>query len=969
EGGIDDVRIYPRSLSAPEIRALFLSGWQPASLAESGPDVASTGWHVQTPKWLEGSYRIEARGWDSDGHTSPPRSTAQTWSGEADTLAPRVSLVRSPSGNGFRYTTTAEDYNLTGEGLVTPCPGRTTTVSTNFQSPWYVAAYPASPRLYRLVADCVLPTQAANETATACDTFGNCATVDVTVAASAGLPAEVEAALSESSDTIESEALGGDGAVAFMRPALAFFPSVLTTTHLYPPAVVDVTGLVTGTRVIKDVAVSVGGASGQAILAAATRKAMTTTWRFPWPLGQNTLPDGVQYTAVATGTRATGGKPVVEKAQLLVDVAPPGAVELALQSGTSPSGGGGQPLAPGDTVRTAVPELVLTWQAASDGSGVAGYEARWHAESGGVTTLSARSVGPDELLEDRYNAGEAQKLTVDLASRDRYGNVRWQKVAPVYADSPLTPDYIALGKDPYEGWQESGCTLLGTDRRMERQLLGGRPAQRLYATWDRAALRLAWTGASWSIDGDLFVYLDTMPGGTDSLYDPGGAAAGGVQTSNQAMEADYLVWVQDAHTATLLRWDGGAWVAEAELSEELYRFDPGREGGQTDLYLPFDLMGLTSASSLGLLAIAGEERSMGQGLQWWATLPQFNPVNSSRVNRMLSFAPADAELMFTQAYRWPALGDGVCPNGSDDSQPGARFGDVDPQITIESDPPGVGLSGLGRRLFWVSPAVLSGAAGPEQAGLHFADPAHPPLDAGQTIHYTVRYRNDGTEPHQGVWLALTGHGVELSSSVLDLGDVPPGTEAAATFQAKVTESGFEGARSAVTALIYDAAHPAGDPLEWLWSAHQVDQGPPEAVSITSLGPTVGPGKASLAGFAHDESGVRSVEVEIQGPNETETITCLVERPAEGRWGCPWDFDGAADGATFSLRVRATDTLGHTSDWSSPQTVRVDARPPVLQMSSPLRTDVMRGGENLFGSALDDSGIAGVRICVDEECER
>ena len=109
----------------------------------------------------------------------------QTWSGEADTLAPRVTLVRTPSGAGYRYTTTAEDYNLTGAGLVTPCPSGTLTVTTNFESPWYVAAYPASPRLYRLVQECSLASQAASEQATACDTFGNCATAGATVAASA----------------------------------------------------------------------------------------------------------------------------------------------------------------------------------------------------------------------------------------------------------------------------------------------------------------------------------------------------------------------------------------------------------------------------------------------------------------------------------------------------------------------------------------------------------------------------------------------------------------------------------------------------------------------------------------------------------------------------------------------------------------------------------------------------------------
>ena len=162
-GRVDDLRMYPRALSAAEIQALYLGGWQPASLGQSGTSVSSTTWQMPMPQSLEGSYRIEARGWDSDGHTSPPRNPVQSWSGEADTLAPRVTLARTASGTGYRYTTTAEDYNLTGAGLVTPCPTGTITVTTNFQSPWYVAANPTTPRLYRLVQDCTLAASAASE--------------------------------------------------------------------------------------------------------------------------------------------------------------------------------------------------------------------------------------------------------------------------------------------------------------------------------------------------------------------------------------------------------------------------------------------------------------------------------------------------------------------------------------------------------------------------------------------------------------------------------------------------------------------------------------------------------------------------------------------------------------------------------------------------------------------------------------
>ncbi len=549
-----------------------------------------------------------------------------------------------------------------------------------------------------------------------------------------------------------------------------------------------------------------------------------------------------------------------------------------------------------------------------------------------------------------------------------WATARWQEAGPVYADSPLTPDYIALDENPYEGWQESGCSLLGADRRADRRAAGDH-SQRLYATWDQAALRLAWTGTTWSGDGDLFVYLDTGPDGTSSLYNPAGATEGGLALSNSAMGADVLVWVQDAHTATLLRWDGGAWTPAATLSAQQFRFDPGREGGQTDLYLPFDLIGFSAGSSLGLVAVAAEEPVTGQELRLWAALPQFNPVDSPRVNRMLGFVPPGAALTLSHAYRWDAAGDGVCPNGSNGSEPGARFGDVYGQLSIQSDPPGVGLSGLGRGLFWVSESAVGSASGLAEPGMAFASSGQAPVAAGQTIVYTVHYRNAGSEAQHGVRLLLGGDGVDgLPESVAlgEDGEVPPGGDVQATFQGTVTGAGPNAAWASVKGLLYDSTHPAGAPLDWLWVTHQVDRAAPDGVRILRPATTIGPGRAIIAGVAHDASGVSSVEVEINGQ---PALTCPVARPAGGLWRCAWDVGDAEDGMQFTLRARATDVLGQTSDWSDSRTVTVDARPPELKVDSLAAGSVVRDPGLVIGSAGDDSGLALVRVCVDGKCGR
>jgi len=70
---------------------------------------------------------------------------------------------------------------------------------------------------------------------------------------------------------------------------------------------------------------------------------------------------------------------------------------------------------------------------------------------------------------------------------------------------------------------ESDCSLMGKDRRIDRTMpdhaTRGTP-QALYSTWDSRGIRIAWTGADWNNDGDLFIYLDTVSGGTLEIYNP-----------------------------------------------------------------------------------------------------------------------------------------------------------------------------------------------------------------------------------------------------------------------------------------------------------------------------------------------------------------------------------------------------------------------------------------------------------------
>jgi sugar lactone lactonase YvrE len=83
-------------------------------------------------------------------------------------------------------------------------------------------------------------------------------------------------------------------------------------------------------------------------------------------------------------------------------------------------------------------------------------------------------------------------------------------------------------------------------------------------------LRLAWQGANWDSDGNLFVYLDTQPGGTLHAYTPfTDGHTIHLPAEPATFAADTLVWVRANTDAVLLQWDGSAWISETPDQQPL----------------------------------------------------------------------------------------------------------------------------------------------------------------------------------------------------------------------------------------------------------------------------------------------------------------------------------------------------------------------------------------------------------------
>lgn len=773
-GMIDDLRIYPRALSAAEIGVMAAEGWREGMLSQVGG--LNARWTYTLTSGLEGHYQLGLRGIDNAGNAG--LADQNLWSGLIDTLAPRVEITRTQTGGGYLITTVAQDFNLSEENFSSPCGDGVITERQNFTSPWYLARLAQDEtthqRLFQISSSCIVQ-DALPQTSTACDIFGHCTiatlnrnpdeaeVVQPIQIAFTGVPTAwlsldpitLQGAITSTSAlqtltvTVGSAAVHtatwtldqdvrqsawsavwlppGEGIYTVQAAASDWADHNITETLAYPivvdtsPPTITVTGVLTGAAFSSsgrlfiqgtvsdtvDVSKVMVTAVGELLDPPLTASVRNGVWRAAWDAGYERDLDGVTLIVTAEATDLAGHTTITAE-PVIVDVEPPPLASLVLRDANS-----GLVVEPGSIITDPLTTLQLTWTMPPDGSGPGDSIVNWSVRAGNSYSQTTTIHPPGGPYTSELAAGEAQYVGVELGRFDSYGNGRWQTAGPVIVDGQLTPDVILMDDpaDIYHGWMDNGCTLVGIDSRIQRKATEHTSLdneQRLYATWDRNALRLAWTGANWNSDGDLFIYFDTREGGSARAYNPYPDTMDSTaillpydRETLAQMKADHMIWIKDSSQVVMLFWDGEASNWQEIPSDIEYAFEEQPGGGFTDLRIPFASLGIDDPANtpVSMAALASED----DVLRLWATMPPRSSLDSGRV--LEQDAPGDLHLFaLAQKYTWNGFGLGVCPNGLYDGGPVQLYRD-DVSFELSADPPGAAYHLLRDNLFHLMPQM------------------------------------------------------------------------------------------------------------------------------------------------------------------------------------------------------------------------------------------------------------------------
>lgn len=365
--------------------------------------------------------------------------------------------------------------------------------------------------------------------------------------------------------------------------------------------------------------------------------------------------------------------------------------------------------------RTNALELYANWSDISDlAKPITLRQLEYTVRTTDATTTYSNTVASGVLRTVALQTREASRITTGVRLRDRIGNEGVHALTSVYVDTPLTPDYTIISDDSgsvYRGWINSACTLLGSDTRS-----ASNGTQSFATTWDSKALRFNWQGTDWNNEGDLFVYIDSVAGGTMQSYRPSkytqsitnsvtlgdafvtlpaNMAGRSMGTDNTTIQgADYVVYVDDTSTIRLLRWDStqNDWIASTTPPE--YRYETRDAIDHTDIRVLFNTINYAVGQPLGVIAFASNENQ----LLPWATFPINNPTAATRAVNTLTMTALQ------NGYSWTNAGSGICPRTALQTKESTQI-----VASLRSQPSGIAQTSVSAVLDHTNPDAITAA--------------------------------------------------------------------------------------------------------------------------------------------------------------------------------------------------------------------------------------------------------------------
>ncbi len=548
--------------------------------------------------------------------------------------------------------------------------------------------------------------------------------------------------------------------------------------------------------------------------------------------------------------------------------------------------------------------------------------------------------------------------------------------------------------------------------------------QTFLTAWDSDNYFMAWRGAQWTLDGELWVYINSGAGGGNQLIQPLADAPG----ATLPFGADYAVQITDPLTGTLWEYAGGWQVSSLD-----WAFAQGSLG-DTEIRLP--LFGTSNVEALAF--------GLGDDLKVWAIFPASNPLNPANgggAPQALSAAAGLGVPMVVnpggwRSYHWDDI---TIVTDVAANQPQA----AGLELSMASNPTPMVMPGpdsvieyvvrltnheaytmTGKQIAFIAipfdssqhESIVGATCATTNPWQCILDPL-PPGDSVVTL--TLRLASDLNSVEQlSMFTMLQDSDIppefNTQSDIRHLVDsLPPEVTLLSDPYATLGAQTFTGTADDGNGIGVDyvEVRPAGGSWQrvdgtsfwtadltvspfsqhgdvWQFEVRAVDKygqiGPAQPVSFTvdlqppviALDTTAGFNQAfnDVTGIVTDSpSGSEISQVRVQIDSEPWRDANVFAPNETGEQAFLWVWNAPAeDGVSHTLRVEAVDLIGNVGGLVEPQTIWVDNVNPVLTVTQALTQVVVQdyrpgagvGGPVISGQASDGGGLAQAQVFVE-----